>query len=365
MLRLLPLFAAVLALTACSDDDTTSGTPLAYEVPTTYAAFEHVSYEGQLQRLGMLGEMKAYLNSATSSTPLDSSRLAAMYANDDAATAGFSGSYSKDIKSKTFEPYRNTFNDYFGRIARISTAAAPSSQAEAGYHSSPSNGKTYLLDTNGIEYLQAIEKGLMGACFYYQATSVYLSDDRMSADNTIVTPGEGTERQHYFDEAFGYFGVPKDFPADLDGLVFWGDYCNDRNEQLQTNDIMREFLLGRAAMVNQDREAQQTAVADISRYWELVAVGSAMHYLNKAVEHADDATLRAHDLTEAVAFAKALPLNVRTAMPVTEVEDMLVKLAGSSKYADMNLYSVSDQQILEARATLAAAYGLADKANSL
>ena len=106
-----------------------------------------------------------------------------------------------------------------------------------------------MIGGDGLDHAQLIEKGLMGACLYYQATSVYFGDDRMNVDNEMVEVGEGTEMEHHWDEAFGYFGVPKDFPTSTDGLFFWGSYSNQRNGILESNQkLMDAFLKGRAAI---------------------------------------------------------------------------------------------------------------------
>ena len=73
------------------------------------------------------------------------------------------------------------------------------------------------MDANGIEYTQLIEKGLMGAVFYYQITNVYLGDGKMDVDNADqVDPDNGkyyTTMEHHWDEAFGYFSDAVDFPT--------------------------------------------------------------------------------------------------------------------------------------------------------
>ena len=44
----------------------------------------------------------------------------------------------------------------------------------------------YMFDENGFEPVQLIVKGIMGSCFYYQGTSVYLSDVKMNVDNDVA-----------------------------------------------------------------------------------------------------------------------------------------------------------------------------------
>src|SRR5690606_22863517 len=118
----------------------------------------------------------------------------------------------------------------------------------------------YLCDENGVEYTQLIEKGLMGAVFYYQIAAVYLGEDKLGPQVVKAS------RQHHWDEAFGYFGVPVDFPTNVSGIRFWGKYTDSRNALLGCNKkLMDAFLLGRAAIDNDDTEtmnAQVTIIRD-------------------------------------------------------------------------------------------------------
>ena len=171
-----------------------------YTVPDTYS-FENVSYDGQVQRLQMLLEMKSYLGSAnTPGTVLDAGRLKAMYAND-AAAANWTLEYdaSKQLKSKTFEQEQARFETLMDAIAQHSQSTVPGQEGVAGVVVSLDGAKQYLLNEKGVEFAQLIEKCLMGACFYYQALTVYFGDDRMNVDNETITPGEGTDMEHHWD----------------------------------------------------------------------------------------------------------------------------------------------------------------------
>jgi len=57
----------------------------------------------------------------------------------------------------------------------------------------------------------------MGAVFYYNIAEVYTRPGKIGAsvDNIIVTPEEGTDMEHHWDEAFGYFGAPIDFSSSV------------------------------------------------------------------------------------------------------------------------------------------------------
>ncbi len=354
--------ALTLTLVSCSEekDDT-------YPIPETYN-FENVDYSGQTQRLAMLLEMKSYLGSAnTSGVALDAGRLKAMYANE-AANAGWQGNYeeSKQLKNKTFEFYQETFEELMDAIALASTSTVAGSEGQAGVVASQDGAKQYLLNDKGVEYAQLIEKGLMGACFFYQGNAVYLGEEKMNVDNSEVEPGKGTAMEHHWDEAFGYYGVPRSFPADKDGVVFWGSYSDRRDELLGTNQKMMDaFLKGRAAISNDDLTARDEAIGEVRKNWELISGTTAIHYLNSALNNFDDIALRAHALSEAVAFTFALQFNPERSMSINEVNQVLALIGGSDDFFAMNLYQAERSKLEEAKTLLAQALGVEDMKNKL
>ena len=358
LISLLLLFP--LLFVACDDNDDQVVDEL--EVPQAFT-FENVSFDGQLSRLAQLGELKSYMVTAQEGEVLDADRLKAMYANE--AGADFSRAYEKDIRSKTFEIVREDFDTYLEALAQNSASTTLAAEGVAGLSTSVDGEKTYVFNENGIEYVQIIEKGLMGACFYYQGTSVYLGADRMNVDNEIIEPGEGTAMEHHWDESFGYFGVPLDFPSNTDGLVFWGDYCNDREADLGTNSIMNAFLTGRAAISANELEIRDEQIEIVREKWELVSASTAIHYLNSALENTGDNTRKFHALSEAIAFTYSLQFNEATRMSRQEIAALLTGFTGSSDIMEMNLYSTTDAQIIAARDVLAEAYNLEDSATAL
>ena len=72
----------------------------------------------------------------------------------------------------------------------------PKAKPQRGKSSKNDNSKSYLFNERGVEPAQIIEKGLMGACFYYQATAEYMGSVKMDVDNELVNAGEGTEMEH-------------------------------------------------------------------------------------------------------------------------------------------------------------------------
>jgi hypothetical protein len=361
LLQILSLMA-ILSIAACTKDE-----PQTYTVPATYD-FENVSYSGQTQRLAMLQEMKNYMVSAnTAGNAIEASRLKAMFEND-AANAGFIQTYddSKQLKNKTFENQQAIFESLFDDFEAASQSTLTGSNGQAGIVVSLDGLKAYLMNGNGLEYTQVIEKGLMGACLYYQSTAVYFGSDKMNVNNTTVTAGEGTMMEHHWDEAFGYLAVPIDFPTNTDGLAFWGKYSNDRNAILGTNAaIMDNFLKGRAAISNNDLTARDEAIIEIQKNWELVSVGTAIHYINAALTNFNDDALRNHALSEAAAFVYALQFNTNKKVTNTNVADLLTQIGGASAFANMNFYNVTEANLQAAKNQLATYYGLEAVKDSL
>jgi len=322
-------------------------------IPSTYN-FENVSYGGQTDRLKMLLALTSYVKTSHYGDKLDETILNNMFANENYTWSGydFTEQPTKDLKSKTEEDARAEIVALFSDMAANSgDLNSVASDGVAGLV--PRGSGHILVDSKGKEYAQLIDKGLMGSCFYYQATSKYLTDDKIGdvVDNETVKEGRGTDKEHHFDEAFGYFGVPIDFPTNIDGLMFWGKYCNKRDELLGTNLIMDEFLKGRAAISAKAKEGQDSAVAEIKRLWEKVAAGNAIHYLNDGLANLADDGQRLHFLTEAYAFIRALQYNSFGNIDASDVQDILTALGD-------NFWTVTEEEIEYARDLLAAKAGL-------
>ncbi|MBI34005.1 MAG: DUF4856 domain-containing protein [Flavobacteriales bacterium] len=346
MKKLILPVLAIAVLTGCKKDDPVDedGTT-SYTVPTTYN-FENVSYGGQTDRLDMLTALTSYIKTGhTEGVTLDAQVMNNMYENENTPFEGTIGSSGKDLSSKTYETARGEIVNLFDSIAKYSGQAG-GADGQAGL---VARGTGHILvDATGKEYAQLIDKGLMGSCFYYQGTSKYLSDEKIgdAVDNVIVEPGKGTDKEHHFDEAFGYFGVPIDFPTNQDGLLFWGKYCNKRDAVVGTNDIMDAFLRGRAAISAKDKAGQDAAVADIKELWEKAAASTAIHYLNDADANFADDGNRLHYLSEAYAFINALTYNVDGSIGQSDVDEVLAALGD-------NYWTVTQADILAARDLLA------------
>lgn len=362
-LNYLLLLGLIVGLASCGKDDdtdpTTEPTPEtpSYEIPTSYN-FDNVSYTGQTHRLAMMSEWKSYMTeSRTSGVTLDANRMKAMYAN--AEGAGFSQDYTKQIKSKTFEAVQGAFEDLIDELATASQSTVPGENGVSGVIESLDGAKSYLIGEDGLDHAQIIEKGLMGACFYYQGTTVYLGSSRMDVDNTTVEAGKGTEMEHHWDESFGYVGVPIDFPTNTNGLLFWGNYSNKRNAVLNSNEsLMNAFLKGRAAISNDDIATRDEAISEVRTEWEKIAVGSALHYLNSGMANFNDMALMGHGVSEAIGFIYGLQFNEAATITNGQVNELLTMVAGSSDFDNMNLYNTTAANLESARDMLASIYNM-------
>ena len=333
-----------------------------------------VNFDGQRERLNMLSEMTSYLKTSnTPGTALDASTLLAMYANDgytwiDEQNLGMTGS-TKQLRSKTVGgdlAWTETFEGFMNGIADASSqtvaGATDGSAGTAGVVSSSSSSSQYLQSAQGQEWTQLIEKGLMGACFYYNISSVYLASGKMDVDNSEAVDSNDdkyyTEMEHHWDEAYGYFTNATDYPSN-ETKRFWGKYANSREELLQSaSRISAAFRTGRAA-ISQNRLAERDAQIDIiNRELERCSAGTAIHYLNDALGNYADDALRNHELSEAKAFIMALQFGANTSVN-TDAVNSLLDLLGE------DYYSVTTAQITQVRDELATMTGLTEFATSL
>lgn len=316
---LIALMAISIAAVSCKKEDpktTTPSTPTT-NLPTTYN-FSNVSYDGQTARLDMLAQITTELKKANSGLQVDSALLLAMYSNSgnpfNDTTLDNSG---KQLKNKTYNNVGAFNSQYFEYLMKrqgdISQFASNTwSAGNAGV--ATSGTKAYFFDENGVEYTQLIEKGLMGGVFYYNIAEVYTRPGKIGAsvDNTTVTPGKGTDMEHHWDEAFGYFGAPIDFSStNTTGSRYHAKYAIKGDDAgLGTiKKVMDQFIKGRYGITNKNYTMRDAAAIDVRKEYELVLVTTAIHYLNAAKTNFSDDALRNHALSEAYAFIFSLAYN--------------------------------------------------------
>jgi len=329
------------------------------EVPSTYvfkddAGNSTVSFGGQQQRLEMLSEITKYLKTAnTAGTSLDATQLKNMFANSgytwiDTPGLGMTGS-TKQLKNKTAggdAVITALFEYYMDSIAVLSASTVAGTNAGGPgvggvVESGPADKGPYLMTAKGVEYTQWIEKGLMGAVFYYQIMNVYLGESKMGdatgagIDNTTAVDAINgkyyTVMEHHWDEAFGYFTDAVDYPENGTDR-FWGKYTNGRDGLLGSNSkIMDAFLKGRTAIVNKDMTERNTQIAIIKTELEKVCAATAIHYINSALSSITINTNRNHSLSEATAFLSDLKYGKEDVITRSKVETLIATI-GSDFY---------------------------------
>lgn len=295
--------------------------PTGYAIPDNYEFDRNgstsVSFGGQLDRRGMLAELTVEMKKGnTVGTTVNANTLYNMFHNFNSPFFDNNlNTSSKKLYNKCFAADTAFFNDLMDSLAVASTATDTAVPGRAGVIVTGSGGTTsgYLVDANGMEYTQVVEKGLMGAIFYYQAMETYLSTDLNSDDNTNLVSGKNyTEMEHHFDEAFGYFGAPTDFPnaATLGNAVYHAKYCNKREDDSDgdyagiNNQIMDNFIKARAAIVAKETTDRDAAIKVVQDTWETVIGATAVEYLRDAKD--DSPYKRMHHLSEAIGFMMSL-----------------------------------------------------------
>ncbi|MGM0479112.1 MAG: DUF4856 domain-containing protein [Bacteroidota bacterium] len=332
-----------------------------YDVPANYTFTDGdgnstVNYQGQIDRLNQLKEMVTLMKSGNSSV-VSAQDLKDMFANvGDNGNGNFSFTSSKQLENKCFQADVGMFEEWMDSLAVSSQSNGnQASDGQAGTVTSGS-GSVYLVNGNGVEYVQLIEKGLMGAVFMNQALNVYFGSGKMDVDNSSAEdPGNGkyyTEMEHHYDEAFGYFGVDTDFPATIPSN-FWGKYCNKQDPTINSNaDMMDNFIKGRAAIANNELSDRDAAIEAIRLEWEDISANQAISYLDGAIsQFGNDDAKFLHELSEAYAFAMNLryaPLETRR-MSQTEHNNLMAQFKE-------NFWEMTVSDLNDIKATIEAKY---------
>lgn len=344
----------VLGFTSCQTEDDFS-----YTVPATYT-FNNVSYSGQTNRLDMMAEITSYIKTAhvANASALDAAKIKDMYGDNTGnhfSTTDLNTS-TKQLKSKTIATEQSNFEAYMDAVALASQSTnMTASNGQAGIATNNAGTKFYLLNERGIEFAQVIEKGLMGACFYHQGTSVYMGSGKMDVDNTTITDGEGTEMEHHWDEAFGYFGINKNFPTNTSDIRFWGKYTNKHEAVYPLNKIVMDaFLNGRAAISAKDLDTRDAQITILRKNWELVIAATSIYYLNNVKDDlGSDPVAAYHGLSEVYGFVSSLKYGTgASGITASQVNNILTDLFGSSDALLANNYNVTTAKIEAAKTAL-------------
>lgn len=351
--------------TACKKDTKTEPeeeTPAgpSYSIPATYN-FSNANFTSSTQRIAMLGEMTTYIRSTHTTTQstqptLQAQKLKDMYSNANNQFTGTglnaSGIQLKNVTDNAFS-LQTLLDASFDDAEQASITSAASPTVTTASNGTPgklvTSSRAVLVDANGIEYKEFAEKGVMGAVFYSQATTIL--KNIATYDNTTVTGGSTTQEKAW-DEAFGYFGVPVDFPTNVTGLKYWGSYGNSVNSAIGCNTaIMDAFLKGRAAISNKD-DARRDANRDIIiATWEKIAAAKCISYLKGAKNNLSDVATLHHNLSEGYGFILGFRYNPSKTISDADITILL-------NYIGPNFYNLVPANIDNAIAKLESVFGL-------
>lgn len=351
------------------EEETPAPSGPSYSIPTTYS-FTGVDFTTSTQRIAMLGEMTTYIRTAhtttqTSQPTLNGQTLKNMYMNavSPFADAGLNAS-GINLKSKTSNAYnlQTDFDVYFDDAATASAFSALNptvTTASDGVAGKIVVGtRAYLVNADGYEYKEIVEKGIMGAVFYSEGTTILTNI--ASYDNTTLVGGV-TAQEKAWDEAFGYFGVPTSFPTYTVGVKNWGSYCNAVSNALDAPSvnsssslnvtIMNAWLAGRAAISNKDDSRRDAAKTAVINAWEKVGAGRFISYMKLAKTNIGDAAQFAHLISEGIGFIKAFKYNPSKTLTNAEI-------ASLEGYLGTDTYNVTTANIDLAIDLLAAKFNL-------
>ena len=330
----------------CGTDD--EGMTPKLEVPDAYEFTREgvttVDYSGQTDRLNMLSELKAYIIKGDKGEAVEATVLADMFANANSPfTSPELNASTKKLEDKTFVSEVQKMKELFEATevasAEVVANGTVASEGVSGRLQRGTTASYILVNERGWEFTQFAEKGLMGSCFYNQIFNVYMTDDRVGdgADNETLVDGKNyTAMEHHWDEAFGYFGVPFDFPAGEPVLEaserrFWGTYTNNVDALLGTNALLMDaYLKGRTAIVNKDYVTRDEQREIIYAGHELVAAAVTVHYINQTIGNFNDGDIgnAFHHLSEAYQFLKAIQYSPKKKLTQAQIDEILTSSFG-------------------------------------
>ena len=410
---------SLLVLAACDSNDIDPGVD-EIDVPDAYSfqsRFDQsagsVTYTGQVVRNLLINDLKLQLDALGKSgaTAVDESDLIRRYDYED----------SYDLRTTTKAGTAPLVEDRYSAIATekdlvgaVSNAALIGTGknadavvrdylakiAENSKDASKRGTPAVYTDENGIDMSQMSNKILLGAVAYSQATGKYLSIV-LDQDNTAAASGKPyTTMEHYWDEAFGYFGAARDFNQysddDLGADRLWRDSNGDgkidfhgeyvfafaRNAGKRdvgatgvdfTGTIFQAFLKGRTAIVNQ---ASASVIAEqrdiIVKEWDRLIAATVIHYINDTIADMETVTqgqlsaknnakLNAH-FAEAKGYLYALQFNPFKKITNSQLEELHAFLGNAPTYALPGSAEADFARgsLLGARNVLQAVYGFSD-----
>ncbi|MFG6687696.1 DUF4856 domain-containing protein [Mariniflexile sp. HNIBRBA6329] len=371
MKRILSMVAvATVLLTSCSNDDDNSN-PI--ETPSTYvftrSSASTVNFEGQTTRIQMADEL---VNALKDNTKTDVA-LQAMFAhsqNDNDFANVTLNTSDKNVRSKVaastdyFSANTTVSNaikaDFEGWITSQVTNVFPNwntvaTAGNAGQLQQAGGGTIRYINGKGLEYNQALAKGLIGALMMDQILNNYLSPAVLDAGSNVADNNNGvletgknyTSMEHKWDEAFGYLYGSEANPAEpvLDADQFLSEYIDrvgaDSDFSTLAEDVFNAFKLGRAAIVAKNYTIRDQQAEIIRENLSIVPAVRGVFYLQASKANLGVDNARAfHALSEAYGFIYSLqftrkPNSTEPYVTKAEVDGYLAQLMAGNGFWDI------------------------------
>jgi len=340
------IIALVTMIFACADDDTsidnTVTAPATYEFSRDGAST--ISFTGQTQRILMATELIGAMKDPTQTTE----SLLEMYNNESATGDDVSPFSNVDLNSSTRSVRGKVAasNDFFSSnsvesaqrkqdfedliVAQVNEVYPNWNElATPGVAGQIADGSSVrYVNSGGLEYDQAVTKGLIGALMADQMVNNYLSPNfldsgtnRADNDNEVARNESGTDTQmeHFWDEAYGYiYGTSQDVtnptPTVGDDDAFLNKYLgrveSDSDFAGIADDVFEALTLGRAAITAKNYEVRDEQSAELRRLVSTVIAVRAVYYLQQGKFQwpVDNANFGPsfHDLSEGYGFVYSL-----------------------------------------------------------
>ena len=214
-----------------------------------------------------------------------------------------------------------------------------------------------IFNYTGLEFNQAVAKGLMGALSLYNIISIWMVH-RM----TIHVGLDQAPMQHNWDLAFGYLGIPKTrylnygtAPVKADRPLGIGGYFAERGKYIEAGGkVFEAFRKGRAAIGAKDNAVRDEAIATIKEYVEKTLAAAAYNYVTAPQTQAE-LSAKFHGLSEAYGFVEALKYR-STNSPLTAANYQKLKNIMATDFYEL-AEDASNTKLKEAQSILTSAYG--------
>jgi hypothetical protein len=148
--------------------------------------------------------------------------------------------------------------------------------------------------------------------------------------------------EHYWDEAFGFFAVPVNFPTSTTGLRYFGSYANQVDAGLGCNKaLMDAFLKGRAAISAKDTRTRDDQATILVRMFEQTNAASVVQEMKETETNIDagDAVAAMGTMGEALGFARDLKYYSRSRKITDAQITQLLQLFDNANPTNPNLYN--------------------------